>query len=315
MDETESLPAGGVPAPAPRARQKWVSHGLSNRIVYGGLHYGARWLPLPVLNGINLFGNGLAVTFMRQTQDGIRENFSLALGVSPPEAARLTRRLFFEYGRATIDTWRLRSEAFTPRITTLEEDARVLIEARRGGRGFLLVTGHIGNWEMGAVTLRSHNLTAAVVGQPELDPTVQEMRLKQRARLNVESIDIGSSMATAFKVRAAIDAGRAVALLVDRAYPEDRVLVPFFGRPTPFLRSPALLARFCRCPILPGFFLRSRDGSYFNVWGEPLSADSSLSPDEDARRIMTRVAADLESVVRRHPTQWFNFYRFWNGAS
>jgi KDO2-lipid IV(A) lauroyltransferase len=175
------------------------------------------------------------------------------------------------------------------------------------------VTGHVGNWEMGAVTLKAHGLTAAVVGQPELDPTVQDMRLKLRSRLGVESIDIGSSMATAFKVRAAVDAGRAVALLVDRAYPEDRVVVPFFGQPTPFLRSPALLARFCGCPILPGFFLRAPEGSYFNVWGAPVFADSSLSPDEDARRIMARVAADLAEVVRAHPTQWFNFYRFWNG--
>jgi KDO2-lipid IV(A) lauroyltransferase len=99
---------------------------------------------------------------------------------------------------------------------------------------------------------------------------------------------------------------------VDRAYPEDRVFVPFFKRPTPFLRSPALLARFCGCDILPGFFLRSPDGSYFNIWGEPLRADPSASPEEDALRIMSRVAADLESVVRANPTQWFNFYRFWN---
>jgi KDO2-lipid IV(A) lauroyltransferase len=208
----------------------------------------------------------------------------------------------------------MRSEAFTPRITTLEQDARVLAGARRDGRGFLLVTGHVGNWEMGAVTLKAHRLTAAVVGQPELDPNVQEMRLKLRARLGVESIDIGSSMATAFRVRAAVDRGRAVALLVDRAYPEDRAFVPFFGRPTPFLRSPALLARFCSCPVLPGFFLRSPDGTYFNIWGEPLWPDSSLSPEEDAVRIMSRVAADLETVVRQHPTQWFNFYRFWNGS-
>jgi predicted LPLAT superfamily acyltransferase len=40
-------------------------------------------------------------------------------------------------------------------------------------------------------------------------------------------------------------------------------------------------------------------------------ADPSLSPDEDAVRILSRVAADLEGVIRRHPTQWFNFYRFW----
>ena len=152
----------------------------------------------------------------------------------------------------------------------------------------------------------------AVVGQPELDPNVQEMRQQLRERLGVESIDIGSSMATAFKVRRAVDAGRAVALLVDRAYPEDEVVVPFFGRPTPFLRSPALLARFCGCEILPGFFLRNPDGSYFNVWGEPLAADASLSPDDDAVRIMARVAADLEGVVRRYPTQWFNFYKFWD---
>jgi KDO2-lipid IV(A) lauroyltransferase len=118
-------------------------------------------------------------------------------------------------------------------------------------------------------------------------------------------------MGTAFKVREAVDRGRAVALLVDRAYPEDQVLVSFFGRSTPFLKSPALLARFADCPILPGFFLRNPDGSYRNVWGERIFADRSLSPEDDAARMMGRVAAELEDVIRGNPTQWFNFYRFW----
>jgi KDO2-lipid IV(A) lauroyltransferase len=87
--------------------------------------------------------------------------------------------------------------------------------------------------------------------------------------------------------------------------------VPFFARPTGFLRSPALLARFCGCPILPGFFLRNPDGSYRNVWGDPLYADPALTPEEDAVRIMGRVARDLEAAIRENPTQWFNFYRFW----
>jgi lauroyl/myristoyl acyltransferase len=306
MDETPGSQAG-----APRARKKWVSHGLSNRIVYGGLHYGGHWLPMPVLNAVNLVGNSLAVTFLRKTRAGMRDNFEKALGATRAEAARLARRVFFEYGRHTIDAWRLRSDAFSPRIDSFDEDARVLAASRRNGRGFLLVTGHVGNWEMGAVTLRRHRLTPAVVGQPELSERVQEMRTQLRDRLGVESIDIGSSMATAFKVRAAVDSERAVALLVDRAYPEDQVVVPFFGRPTPFLRSPALLARFCGCDVLPGFFLRRPNGAYFNVWGAPLAADLAASPEEDAVRIMTRVAADLEGVVRSQPTQWFNFYRFW----
>lgn len=312
MGEIEPETGGSGEAEAPRGRKKWVTHGLSNRIVYGGLHYGARWLPMAALNAINLVGNGLAVTFLTGTKAGIRDNFQKALGVTEARAESLARAQFFEYGRHTIDVWKLRSEAFAPRVVTLEDDARVLARSRRDGRGFLLVTGHVGNWEMGAVTLRLHNLVPAVVGQRELDPNVQEMRQHLRGRLGVESIDVGSSMATAFKVRAAVDRGRAVALLVDRAYPEDQVIVPFFGRSTPFLRSPALLARFCGCDILPGFFLRNPDGTYFNVWGEPIRADTSTSPDQDAVRIMARVAADLEGVVRRYPTQWFNFYKFWD---
>lgn len=301
---------------ASRARSKWVSHGLSNRIVYGGLQGGAVRLPLPVLRGISLVGNALALLLMKKTQEGIRENFRLALGVSKPEATRLVRSLFFEYGRTTIDLWRCRAGGaeLAPRIQTFPEDARVLGRSRRDRRGFLLVTGHVGNWEMGAATLRGHGLAVAVVGQPELDPSVQRIRLQIRQRLGVESIDIGSSMSTALRVRSAVDQGRVVALLVDRAYPEDRVIVPFFGRPTPFLRSPALLARLCDCAVLPGFFLRAPDSSYFNLWGEPLWPDASLSPEEDARRIMAAVAAALEGAIRQHPTQWFNFYRFWSPA-
>ena len=183
-----------------------------------------------------------------------------------------------------------------------------------GGRGFLLVTGHVGNWEMGAVTLKAHGLTAAVVGQPELDPNVQEMRLKLRARLGVESIDIGSSMADRLQGarRRGPRAGRGVARR-PRLSRGPR-LRPLLQAPTPFLRSPALLRALLRLPGSAGFFLRAADGSYFNVWGAPLWPDASLSPEEDAVRIMTRVAADLESVVRAHPTQWFNFYRFWNGT-
>ncbi len=194
-------------SPAPRARKKWVSHGLSNAVVYGGLHYGARWLPLPALNAISLFGNSLAVGLMRKTLAGLQDNFRLALGASPVESRRLARRVFFEYGRATIDVWRLRSGALSPQITTFDEDAALLARLRSGGKGFLLVTGHIGNWEMGAVTLRGHGMIPAVVGQPELDPHVHAMRQQLRERLGVESIDIGSSMATAFRVRAAIEKG------------------------------------------------------------------------------------------------------------
>ncbi len=300
-----------------RGRRKWVSHNLSNAIVYGGLFHGAVRLPMPVLLAINAVGNSIAVTTLRSTIADIADNFGKALGASPREARRLARAQFFSYGRATIDVWRCRSgrpELF-PAISSREEDRATLYRARgEGGRGFLLVSAHVGNWEMGAVALRSHGLVPAVLGQPELDPDVQRMRRSIRDQLGVESIDVGSSMATALRVRTAVERGSVVALVADRAYEDDHVVVSFFGRPTRFLRSPALLARFCGCPILPGVYVRNPDGSYRSLWGEPLMADLSLDPDRDAARLMGSVAAFVERAVRETPTQWYNFYRYWGEA-
>jgi lauroyl/myristoyl acyltransferase len=299
---------------APRARRKWVGHGLSNTVVYGALLHGGTRLPLPVLRAISAIGNAIAVRTLRATVAGVAANLEAALGLSPPEAARTARRAFFQYGRTTVDLWRLRSgiAGLAPRLTTLEHDGPALHALRRDGRGYLVASAHVGNWEMGAAALRSLGIPAAVVGQPELDPAVQRMRIRIRERLGVESIEIGSTISTALRVREAIDRGRAVALAVDRAYLDDSVAVPFFGRLTPFLRSPALLARFCDAPLLPCFFLRNPDGSYRGVLGEPVRASRHRSPDEDARRMMAAVAAAIEAAVRQAPDQWFNFYRYWD---
>ena len=301
-----------------RGRRKWVRHNLSNAIVYGGLFHGAARLPMPVLLAINAIGNSIAVATLRSTVSDIADNFEKALGVSPREARRLARAQFFSYGRTTIDVWRCRSgraELFPP-IASREEDRARLFAARGdGGRGFLLVSAHVGNWEMGAVALRSHGLVPAVLGQPELDLDVQRMRRTIREQLGVESIDVGRSMTTALHVRGAIEQGAVVALVADRAYEDDHVTVGLFGRPTRFLRSPALLARFCDCPILPGVFVRNPDGSYRSLWGSLLRADPAADPDDDARRLMGEVAGFVERAVRETPTQWYNFYRYWGEPS
>jgi KDO2-lipid IV(A) lauroyltransferase len=294
-----------------------VSHGLSNRTVYGGLLHGGTRLPLPVLRAISTVGNAVAVRMLAGTVRDLASNFENALALSPAAARATAREVFRQYGLTTVDLWRLRTGApeLAPRMTTLEQDAAVLGALVRDRRGFLLASAHVGNWEMGAAALRAVGLAGAVLGQPELDPAVHAMRLAIRERMGVESIEIGSSVGTALRVRAAIDAGRVVALAVDRAYAEDSVTVPFFGRPTPFLRSPALLARFCDCPLVPCFFLRNPDGTYRGRLGTPLEADGRLDPNEDAARLMEEVARAVETVVREEPAQWFNFYRFWPAES
>lgn len=304
-------PSSPPPPDSTRGRRKWVGHGMSNRWIYGGTSWGCTHLPLPVLHGMSLVGNEIALALMKRTRAAVAENLRIALDLPEREARRLARRQFHSYGYNVIDLFRIRGGGTVPPVTTYERDAETIGKLLGDGRGCLIVTGHVGNWEMGSMSLRAHGIRSAVVGQPELDPNVHAIRLEVRSRLGVETIDIGSSMATAFRVRDAISRGLAVAMVADRAYLEDQVTVPFFGRPTPFLRSPALLARFCDCPILPSFFLRNDDGSYRSHFGEPIRSDPSLSPEEDATRILTAIAAVVERAIREAPDQWYNFYPYW----
>jgi lauroyl/myristoyl acyltransferase len=323
LPSSDTAPVDVPPAPADapgvlkvRGREKWVSHGLSNAFMYKTIAFGCERFPLPLLRAISIVGNSIGIAFLGKTVAEIAENYRLAFGAGEKESHRLARRLFYSYGLNTVDLFRLRAggEALAPPITTFEKDAAALAGVRGAGRGFLIVSAHVGNWEMGAISLLRHRIPAAFVGQPELDPEVHAVRLRIRARLGVESITIGDTMTTALRVREAVERGLAVALVADRAYADDSIDVPFFGRPTPFLRSPALLARFCGCPILPGFFLRNAEGTYRSLFGEPIHADPALAPEDDARRMMTAVAAAVERAVREEPLQWFNFYSFWSGS-
>jgi KDO2-lipid IV(A) lauroyltransferase len=215
-----------------------------------------------------------------------------------------------------IDLFRVRGRGLgmVAPLPPHDHDDRVLQRLPDPARGCLLVTGHLGNWELGGAYLVQHGFRLAEMGQPELDPEIDALRVSIRERAGIEWIEIGTGMTTALRVRAAIERGVHVALLCDRAYPEDSVVVDFFGRPTPFLRSPALLARLCRCPIVPCYLVANGDGSYRSWFGEPLAVDREAERESEDRRVMGAVARVIEQGIREEPGQWYNFFDYWGTA-
>ena len=299
-----------------RGRELWADHFLNRRRIYRGLANGCAHLPLPLLHAISLVCNAIAIALMRKTVRGLRRNMR-AVGLQGAAARRAARAVFHGFGHMMIDIFRVRARGpgMVPPLAAHDRDDSVLRRLPEPGRGCLLVTGHLGNWELGGIYLVQHGFQLAEVGQPELDPDVHVLRSEIRSRSGIEWIEIGSTMATAFRVRQAIERGVHVALLADRAYPDDRIVVDFFGRPTPFLRSPVRLARFCGCPIVPGYLLSNHDDTYRSFFGDPLFVDPAADPEAEDRRIMGEVARVIERGIREDPGQWYNFFDYWGAAA
>ncbi|MBI2467970.1 MAG: lysophospholipid acyltransferase family protein [Candidatus Rokubacteria bacterium] len=107
---------------------------------------------------------------------------------------------------------------------------------------------------------------------------------------------------------AALRRGEIVAMQGDRALgSRGDILVPFFGRPAPFPMGPFLLARAAGVAVVPAFCLLGPDYRYAVTAGDPLTVRAG----GEAEAVRAWVAL-LEDVVRRHPTQWFNFFDVWN---
>jgi lauroyl/myristoyl acyltransferase len=106
---------------------------------------------------------------------------------------------------------------------------------------------------------------------------------------------------------AALRRREVVALQGDRALGgRGDCLQPFFGAPAPFPLGPFVLARAAGAPVLPAFCLLRPDRRYTIAIGEPWTVTPGGEADALARWVTV-----LEAMVRRHPTQWFNFYDVW----
>jgi KDO2-lipid IV(A) lauroyltransferase len=197
-----------------------------------------------------------------------------------------------------------RSECVDGLLATTE-GLEHLAAAEGLGRGLVVVTAHLGNWELGGRLLAATVArTTHVVVAPEQDPGVERFLRGNggpvRFRVRTAPTDV-------LPLVAALRRKEVVALQGDRALGGrgDR-LQPFFGTPAPFPLGPFLLARAAHAPVLPAFCVLRADRRYTVAIGEPWT----VSPGGEAEALAHWVGV-LEAMVRRHPTQWFNFYDVW----
>jgi lauroyl/myristoyl acyltransferase len=103
-------------------------------------------------------------------------------------------------------------------------------------------------------------------------------------------------------------------MLLDRPIGRDRVEVTFFGRPTGFLRSPAMIGYLSGAPLLPAFMIRQTDGRFCGSFGEPIAVDRARPAEDSVRDATQDFAAQLESRIRAHPHLWYQFYPYWDST-
>jgi len=178
------------------------------------------------------------------------------------------------------------------------------------GRGVILLTGHIGAWELSVFAHSVYGHPMSFLARRVDNPLVEQLAESNRTRFGNRSIDKKNSVREVLKT---LKSGGVVGILADlNASREEGVFCDFFGIPACTTAGVATLALRTGAVVLPGYIVWDEAAQVHRLHFEaPIETINTGNRDEDVQVNTARYTKVIESIVRRYPDQWLWIHRRW----
>lgn len=265
-------------------------------------------------NGVGPIGGGLGNLFRwlaRKDRQRLRSNVDRVYKLPPGShfSRMFERQVFRHHGICLIETVKMLARPELMRVSG-EASLRELVQrAETAGRGFVLITAHVGSWELCAYfSQKVASKPVSVLAKPAKRPALTQILAHFRRRLKAQVL--WTDRRTLLKdMMRALQKGEGLGFVMDQK-PEGRVgpLVDFLGIPTEFVSGPALMATRAQCPVIAVFCLREGPFSYRLVTEEILP---TLHGESSVEVVTARMAQAISKVIALYPEQWTWNYKRW----
>ena len=249
--------------------------------------------------------------FGRLRRVGMR-NLELALPeLSPQARKKILKRVYIHLGWQLVEFCRMtRYTAENTRNWMRTEGLEHYLTAQARGKGVLIITGHLGAWELSSFyrSLMGHPMGMIIrnLDNRRLDAYVNGIRCLH-GNFVISKDDFGRGLLKA------IHAGGTVGILMDtNMTPPQGQFVPFFGVDACTGTGLAHIARQTGAAVLPGFmFWEPSERRYVLRFGPEVEMPRTANRATDILEGTRRATAVIESWIRRYPDQWLWIHRRW----
>jgi len=252
-----------------------------------------------------------AFLFARKARASLEQNLEMVMPqLSPSELRRVTWHNFRNHSKAYADLMRLPvARVEDLRALLHAEGVEHLEVARARGRGVLVISAHMGSWEV-AAAIWSATVAPVSLFAEELEPEeLFEWYRCTRARLGISVLPITRTGLR--QVLQALDNEEMVVTAIDRDVLGTGIMIVFFGRPARIPDGPAAIALRRGTPLLPVAVYRLPDDTFQAVGYPPIFAEPTGDRPLDVRRVTGQLVRRLEEMIRDHPEQWHVPHRIW----
>jgi len=245
----------------------------------------------------------------------VLSNLRAAFPELPADALRrLAQAHYAHLARCLIELVRLALPSRPRRSAVVRvENAEACIGAHARGKGVLVLTGHLGNWELASVggigDFPQYRGQFHVLRRPLWPAWLDRLATSRFRRAGLGVLPKKGALD---RILDRLAAGDAVVFILDQhAAGRDGVRVDFFGRPAGTFRSLAIIALTTQAPVVPMSCWREPNGGHVLRFEDPLPLLHCDDPGEAIRANTRAYNATLERLICRHPEQWFWTHRRW----
>jgi Kdo2-lipid IVA lauroyltransferase/acyltransferase len=244
----------------------------------------------------------------------LRKNLQVVTGSERVE--RLVISTFYKFSRNWCDNllmMRLRGPMLLGLIGRWTTE-KPLDDALAAGHGAILISIHLGNWELGGLGLAERGYPMNILTFREPDEKVNQQRETLRRERGINFIYVDREATSSLAMVEAVNAlnrNEVLAILGDRDGSSHTISMEFFGRPTPIPVGAAYLALASGAPVIP-VFVPLEGTHYAAVMEEPVFFRAEHGERERVILEGTRqVLGVFERYIRCYPDQWYNFFDYW----
>ena len=261
-----------------------------------------------------LFWGGLFYLVLPGPRRSLRKNLRVVTGTDRVE--RLVFSAFYKFSRNWCDNMlmmRLRGERLLGLIGRWTTE-KPLNDALAAGHGAILISTHLGNWELGGLGLAEKGYRMNVLTFREPDEKVNRQREALRRERGINFIYVDRDATSPFAIVEAVNAlnwNEVLAVLGDRDGSSHSATFDFFGRPTPIPLGAAHLALASGAPVIP-VFVPLEGERYAAIMEDPIYFRGERAErDRVIREGTDRIVRIFERYIRAYPDQWYNFFDYW----
>lgn len=213
------------------------------------------------------------------------------------------------FGQVVVDKFAMYAgKKFKVEIEGYENFARLAAKKE----GFVQLSAHIGNYEIAGYTLVCENKRINALVYAGEKESVMRNRDKMFADTNISMIAINPDMSHLFEIDKALEEGEIVSMPADRISGSPKFIEhDFLGAKARFPLGPFSVATIRSLDALAINVMKTSLTSY-KIYVTPLPYDKTTSRQEQIKQLSGAYVAELEKRVRQYPTQWYNYFEFWN---